>query len=283
MILRTYVQRLGHWSAVAVKYLILCSYLIVTILPLWWSFSNSFRTNDQIFTTMRLFPESFQLANYLELFAVTNMPRAFYNSLSITVVTLVGLLVCVAPLCFVLSRYKFRFAGGLYFYFVIALFIPSITVIGSTFQVYKFFGFVGMKYPIVLVNVAHLLPLSILLIISYMQSIPSSLDESAIIDGCGPWQLFTRIIMPLAQNGLVTVLILAFVNTWNDYIYPFLLLPKEHHKTLTVALAAVKTEHAVSYGMVSAAVIFAVVPMMTFYLILKERLISGMVSGAVKG
>jgi len=279
----SFVQRLGHWSAITAKYFILVLYLIITLLPLWWSFSNSFRNNDQIFTTMRLFPESFKFDNYKSLMTLTNIPLAFYNSVTITLATLALLILCMAPMCYVLSRYRFRFAKGLYFYFIMALFIPSITVIGSTFQVFKFFGFLGMKYPIIFVNVAHLLPLSTLIIISYMESIPHSLDEAALIDGCGPWQLFLRVIMPLARNGFVTVLILSFVNTWNDYIYPFLLLQKEHHKTLTVALAVVKTEFAVNYGMVSAAVIFAVVPMLAFYLIMKEKLMSGMVAGAVKG
>ncbi|MFH5181784.1 carbohydrate ABC transporter permease [Paenibacillus sp. TAB 01] len=273
----------GRLPAATLKYLVLCSYLVLTVFPILWTFSNSFRTNDQIFTSIRLIPEQFSLENYRNLLESSNLLLAFYNSLSVTLLSLAGLIVCVVPLCFVLSRYKFRGSVWLYFYFILAIFIPSITLLASTFKIFQIVGFLGHQYPIAFVYISHQLPLSILLIASYMQMIPASLDEAAIIDGCGPWQLFSRIVLPLTQNGIVTVLILSFVNIWNDYIYALLLLPKTEFKTLTVALAAVKTEFAVSYGMVSAAVIIAVIPMMLFYLIVKERLMNGMVSGAVKG
>jgi ABC-type glycerol-3-phosphate transport system permease component len=95
--------------------------------------------------------------------------------------------------------------------------------------------------------------------------------------------VFIRVILPLSRNGIVTVLILAFVAVWNDYLTALVLLPDPAHRTLSLALAFAKGEYFVDYGMMSAAIVFAVAPMIVVYLFLKDRLGSGLAVGAVKG
>jgi raffinose/stachyose/melibiose transport system permease protein len=116
-----------------------------------------------------------------------------------------------------------------------------------------------------------------------MRAIPQELDEAALIDGCGLWDLFLRVVVPLSRNGIVTILILAFVAVWNDYLTALVLLPDQANQTLSLALAYAKDEYFVNYGMMSAAIVFAVTPMLIVYLFLKDRLITGMAAGAVKG
>jgi raffinose/stachyose/melibiose transport system permease protein len=120
-------------------------------------------------------------------------------------------------------------------------------------------------------------------LVTFMRAIPAELDEAAIIDGCGIWSLFFRIVLPLSRNGIVTILILAFVAVWNDYLTALILLPDQQNRTLSVALAYAKDEYRVDYGVMAAAIVFAVAPMLIVYLFLKDRLTSGMAAGAVKG
>ncbi|WP_240419227.1 carbohydrate ABC transporter permease [Paenibacillus periandrae] len=264
-----------------IRYMVLVLHSVVTILPLVWILSNSFRNNDQIFTNIRLIPESFQLTNYIKVLTVSNIPLAFYHSLSITLVSLTLLLCVVLPAAFVISRFRFRGAHFIYMFLSLALFVPSITVLPMLYKLYNQLGFLGQKYPIVFAYVVEQLPISIFLLVTFMRGIPRELEEAAIIDGCSTWNIFSRIIVPLSNNAIITILILSFVANWNDYLQALILIPE--FRTLTVALAFAKDEYTVDYGMMSASIIFAITPMIIFYLLIKERLINGMAAGAIKG
>lgn len=275
--------RLKHHSLLFVKYFILSVYALTTFVPLLWTFSNSFRNNEQIFTDIRLIPESFQWTNYISVFQSTSIPQAFYNSLSISAVSLLGLLFCLVPCAYVLARFRFRGAVLIYLFFALAIFIPNITVLASTFKLYQWLNLYGGKYGIAYTYISHQLPFGVFLLVSYMRAIPVALEEAAIIDGCTIRDLLLKIILPLSRNGIITVSILSFISIWNDYIYALILLPREQLRTLTVAVAFAKSEFLVDYGMMSAAVIVAILPIIVFYLVLQDKIINGMVAGSVKG
>ncbi|MFA6507989.1 MAG: ABC transporter permease subunit, partial [Treponemataceae bacterium] len=125
--------------------------------------------------------------------------------------------------------------------------------------------------------------LSIFLLVAFMKAIPDAVKEAGIIDGCSPWQLFSRIVLPLTQNGLVVIMILTFITVWNDYIWSMILLPSASKRTLTVALAFFKGEYFTDYGLLSASVIVGLLPIITVYLIMQDKIINGMASVSVKG
>ncbi|MFC0470687.1 carbohydrate ABC transporter permease [Halalkalibacter kiskunsagensis] len=269
--------------SITVTYSFLIFYTMLTLVPIFWVFTNSFRESGEILTNFRIIPTSFDLSNYIKLFEATNILRAFYNSLSITVISLLVLMVIVLPLSFAISRFKFRMATYIYLFFSLAVLIPTITILPMNYKLFNELGLLGYKYSIVIAYVVEQIPISVFLMAMFMKAIPSELDEAAIIDGCGVWKIFTKVTIPLSQNGIVTMLILASVAIWNDYTTALIMIPKEEHKTLSVILAYAKGEYFVDYGMMSAAVIFAIIPMLVFYLITKEKLVSGMSLGAVKG
>jgi raffinose/stachyose/melibiose transport system permease protein len=266
-----------------VMYAVLGGHAVLTLFPFVWVLANSFRQNDQILTTIRVVPEQFDLANYVRLMTSTNIPRAFWNSVSITTLSLAILLVATVPLAFAIARFRFRFAEWVYVFFALAVLVPGVSVLPMTFKLFNDLGLLGTKYGICLVYATEQLPVSVFLLVTFMRAIPAELDEAAIIDGCSLLDLLVRVILPLSRNGIVTILILAFVAIWNDYLMALILLPDQTHRTLSVALAYAKDEFRVDYGMMSAAIVFAVTPMLVAYLFLKERLVSGMTAGAVKG
>jgi raffinose/stachyose/melibiose transport system permease protein len=119
---------------------------------------------------------------------------------------------------------------------------------------------------------------------SFMRTIPLAVQEAAIIDGCNPLSLFTHIVIPLSQNGIVVVVILTFINIWNEYIMAMLMLPSRSVRTLTVALASyIKSEYSTDYAFLSAGVVVGLLPVLVVYLVLQERIINGLVASAVKG
>jgi raffinose/stachyose/melibiose transport system permease protein len=264
-------------------YAVLGVHALLTLFPLFWILVNSLRTSDDILTSFRWIPEHFDLTNYLQVLRATSIPRAFYNSVTITVVSLALMLLVSLPLAFALARFRFAAAKYVYSFFALAILVPTVSMLPMTFRLFNTLGLLGTKYGIALVYATEQLPVSVFLLVTFMRAIPSELDEAALIDGCGPWGVFVRVILPLSRNGIVTVLILAFVAVWNDYLTALVLLPDPADRTLSLALAFAKGEYFVDYGMMSAAIVFAVAPMIVVYLFLKDRLSTGLAVGAVKG
>lgn len=266
-----------------VKYTLMTVYAVITIFPLYWTFVNSFRTNNQIFSKMVLWPENITyFENYKKIFQ-QNIPLAFKNSVVLTVISLLVLTCCALMAGFVLATYRFRFAKAIYLLFSMGVVIPRLSILIATFRNFSTFGFLNQQYPIIFCYVTFELPMAIFLIVGFMQALPSSVLESGIIDGCSSLKLMTRIVVPMSRNGLLTMVILAFVSIWNEYAYSMILLSNRKYKTLTIALANSKSEFTVQYGMLSAGAVFAVVPIMIVYFFLQDKIISGIVMGAEKG
>jgi ABC-type glycerol-3-phosphate transport system permease component len=265
------------------KFTVLAFHAALTIFPLVWVLSNSFRTTDQILTRIRLIPESFTLVNFVKVWESTSIPRALVNSVTIDLVSLALLLAVVLPLSFALARFRFRAATFIYLFFSLAVLVPTVTVLPMTYRLFNELGLLGQKYAIAFIYVAEQLPISVFLMVMFMRTIPVELDEAAILDGCSPWGLFWSVTLPLSRNGVVTIVILAFVAIWNDYLTALVILTKQAHKTLSVVLGYARNEYMVDYGMMSAAIIFAIAPMIVIYLLVKSQLIKGMAMGAVKG
>lgn len=266
-----------------IVYGILCIHTIATLFPLIWVVANSFRSSQEILTSISLLPGSFNFENYENLFENTNIPLSFWNSLSITALSLAILLAVVVPLAFAITRFRFRAAEYIYLLFTVAVLVPTVSVLPMTYVLFTELGLIGTKYGISLVYATEQLPVSIFILVAFMRSIPSEIDEAATVDGATIWQLFYKVILPLSRNGIVTITILAFVSIWNDYLTALVMLPDEDNRTLSVALAFAKTEYSVDYGMMSASIVFAVTPMIIGYLLLKKQLTTGMTAGAVKG
>jgi raffinose/stachyose/melibiose transport system permease protein len=277
------VARLKNNPVILLPYAVLILNSASCLIPILWTLSNSFRSNTQIFSRFSLIPESVNFENFTAMFTNTNVLTAFGNSVIITALSLGLLLVCVLPASFILARFTFRFSRTIYSFFLISIFVPGIVLLQALYQLFAVTGMLNFRFSIVLAYAAGQVPFCIFLMVAYMREVPSSVEEAAILDGAGVWTIFTRIIVPMSRNGIVTIVILSFVAIWNDYIYALVFLPEPQRQTLTVALAAAKSEYAVNYGLLSAAAIMAIVPVLIFYLFTKNMLMSGMSAGAVKG
>jgi len=277
------IGTLKEASGKGIKIIILAVVVVMSLFPVYWTLVNSFRTNTQILSVFRLLPEQTKLTNYINVFMLSSIVRNFMNSVVIVAGNLLLLSVCALTASFALSRYNFKLKAPIYLLFVAGIFIPGITMMGMVYKLLSEFGLLGTKLGMMFLYTSTSLPLSIFLLVSFMQTIPEEIDESAIIDGCSPWQLFSRIIFPLSRNGLVVVLIIAFVVSWNDYIWAMILLPTTAERTFTVELAFFKTEYYTDYGLLSACVIVGLVPVIIGYALLQDRLISGLTAASVKG
>jgi ABC-type glycerol-3-phosphate transport system permease component len=277
------ITKIRHNPLILVGYLVLIINSAGCLIPILWTLSNSFRSNTQIFSVFSLIPEQFNFGNFESIVHNTNLVQAFFNSLVISLCSLALLLVCVLPAAFLFARFTFRFSRAFYAFFLLSIFVPSIVLLQAVYELFANLSLLNVQYSIVLAYTAAQIPFCLFLLTAYMRELPVEVEEAAIIDGASVWNIFRRITVPMTRNGIVVILILSFISIWNDYIYALVFLPEPQRQTLTVALANVKGEYTVSYGLLSAAAIMAIVPVFVFYLFTKNFLMSGMSSGAVKG
>lgn len=265
------------------KAVFLAAIVLVSLFPIYWTLVNSFRTNTQILSVFRLIPEQFDFGNYEKIFKTEVLPTAFLNSILITGATMVLTALLTMMAAYGISCFRFKMGAWVYSLFAAGIFIPSATTMGMVYKLLQGMHLLGTRSGIVLLYTAGRIPLSIFLLVAFMKSIPDSVKEAAVIDGCSPWKLFIKVIWPLSQNGLIIVLILTFINVWNEYVWSMILLPSASKRTLTVALAFFKGEYFTDYGLLSAGVIVGLLPVVIVYLFMSDKIINGMAAGAVKG
>ncbi|MDR1643390.1 MAG: carbohydrate ABC transporter permease [Clostridiales bacterium] len=265
------------------RMLVLLTASVASMLPIYWTLVNSFRSNTQIMNSFRLFPENLDFKNYASIFAVSSLPTYFLNSCITTgsAMILVGALALTCS--FALSTYKFKFAKLIHLIIVAGIFIPSTTTMGMTYKLLQTLNLLGSRPGIILLYTSGRMALSIFLLTAYMKSIPDAIKEAALMDGCGPWRMLVSIVAPLSRNGLLVVMILTFIGVWNDYIWSMILLPSSSKRTLTVGLAFFRGEFFTDNGQLSACVIVGLVPILIGYLFLQDKIINGIASSAVKG
>ncbi|MDR1902041.1 MAG: carbohydrate ABC transporter permease [Treponema sp.] len=280
MIKRTYSFYIGQ----SCKALFLVLLVFLSLFPIYWTAVNSFRTNTQIYSRFRFFPEQLNFNAYTGLFKSKTILVSLFNSFIVTGSVMVFSTLVVLLASYALGIYRFRFGAFIYLAFVAAMFIPSGTTMGTIYKLMGSMHLLGSRTGVILIYISSRLALSIFLMTAFMQTIPLAVEEAAIIDGCNSWSLFSRIIVPLSQNGIMVILILTFINVWNEYIWAMIMLPSRSLRTLTVTLASYfKTEFTTDYAFLSAGVVLGMLPILVVYLLLQERIIDGLVASAVKG
>jgi raffinose/stachyose/melibiose transport system permease protein len=266
------------------KLLFLAGIVFMSLFPIYWTAVNSFRTNTQIFSVFRLFPEQLDFGAYTSLINNKTILTSLGNSAFVTGSVMVLSTIVVLMASYALGIYRFKAGSYIYLAFIAAMFIPASTTMGTIYKLVGTMHLIGTRLGIILIYSSGRLALSIFLLTSFIQSIPLAILEAAIIDGCNSWRLFTRVVVPLSQNGLMVVLILTFISVWNEYIWAMLMLPSRSMRTLTVALTSYfKSEFSTDYAFLSAGVVVGMLPILIVYLLLQEKIINGLVASAVKG
>ena len=273
-----------HYLMLIGKGIFLFVLVFISLFPLYWTAVNSFRTNTQIFTVFRLIPEQFNFGAYQTLFRAGQITTGLMNSVIVTGSVMFVSTIMILMAAYALASYKFKAGPYLVVAFTAAMFIPSVTIMGTVYQMLANMGLLGSRFGIILVYTSGRLALSIFLMVAFMQAIPQAVQEAGIIDGCNVWTLFTRIVVPLSRNGIMVVLILSFIHIWNEYMWAMILLPTRSLRTLTVMLASFfRAEYTTDYAVLSAGVIIGTLPVMTVYLLLQDKIINGLVAASVKG
>jgi multiple sugar transport system permease protein len=210
-----------------------------------------------------------------------NFPKYFANSLVLSILTCLIVIIITLPASYVIIRLRFGSNKLLPFAAGLKLFPPIIFAI-PYYLMFQYIGLLDTVFGLVLINVFLNVPLGILLMVGFLQDIPAEIEESAKIDGCSIYGVLMRIIIPLMKPGIASVGILTFIFTWNDYLFA-VIMSLNNATPVTLGATMFITSWGIKWGDVSAATILSILPPLLFTLVAQKYLVSGLSMGAVKG
>lgn len=271
-------------AAWAVAIILAVLWLLVAFVPFLFMVLTGFKQKlETIMYGAFHLPETLYLQNYIDVITDVNFWIYFRNSVIVLVVSLVILLFISACAAYPLSRFKFKFRGPIYLLIVAAMSVPIHVTMIPVFQMTINMGLYDTIWALVPTSVAFASPISVFILTGFMEGIPRELEEASDVDGCGLYRRFFKIILPLSTPGLSTLAIYNGVNIWNEFIFAFTLTQSNGNRTLPLALWNYQGQYASNTAMIMACLTLSVMPMIILFIIMQDKLVKGMMAGAVKG
>lgn len=277
------MKKIGNIILKSLANILLLLFSFSCIFPIIWLFFSSLKTEKEFMKSSMALPKAFNLKNYISVFKETNMLLYIGNSFRNTVFAVVIIIVCAFLAGYVLSRYHFKGRNLIYNYFIVGMLIPIHALLVPMYIQFKEAGLTNHWFTLLFPYIAFGLPISIMLIESYIQSIPKELEEAAAIDGCGFFRTMFSIVFPMTGPIMATAAIIQFFAVWNEFSFALILVSKESLRTVPVGLTMFKGAYTVDYPRMMAGILVTMLPVMLLYFIFSKRIIESMVAGAVKG
>lgn len=275
------VTRTPGWI-VAILFAIL--WFIICLVPFFFMVMTGFKQKlETIMYGAFHLPEKLFVQNYIDVITDVNFWTYFRNSVVVLVISLAILLFVSACAAYSLSRLRFKMRNTVYLLVVAAMSVPIHVTMIPIFQMTIGMGLYDTIWALVPTAVAFASPISVFILTGFMAGIPLELEEAADMDGCGRYRRFFQIILPLSTPGLSTLAIYNGVNIWNEFIFAFTLTQSNENRTLPLALWNYQGQYASNTAMIMACLTLSVMPMIVLFIIMQDKLVKGMMAGAVKG
>ncbi|UYN83442.1 MAG: carbohydrate ABC transporter permease [Microcella sp.] len=268
------------------RHLLLLTLALVMLYPVIWMLSSSFKPADEIFTNPGLWPREWTLDNYINGWTALQFgfERYFLNSTVIAVAAVVGNLFSCSLAAFAIARLKFRGSKWVLAIVLLTIMLPYHVVVVPQYVVFSSLGWVNTFWPLILPKFLATDAFFIFLMVQFIRALPRELDEAARIDGCGPFGIYFRIILPLTMPALATTAIFTFIWTWNDFFTPLIYLNDPAVHTLPIALRSFLDSTGMSsFGSLFAMSLLALGPIVGFFIVAQKYLVDGIATTGAKG
>tara|TARA_B100000614_G_scaffold225779_1_gene215674 strand:+ start:161 stop:1012 length:852 start_codon:yes stop_codon:yes gene_type:complete len=275
------IRELGVKRSVAV-YAFLGLYALAIIVPLVFMYNSSLRTTREIFEAPLRLATDPQFSNYTNILVGQNFLLYLANSVVITAGAMVLNLALSTGAAYALARYKFRISGLLYSFFLLGLMVPLRLASLPLFLLMRDIGILDTRLSLIIVYAAWRFGFSILIFYGFFFALPANLEDAGRIDGANEYQLFGRVMLPLATSGLVITVIYNAVPIWNDFFFPLIFLRTERLSPLPLAVANFFGEHSVQWGELFAFLGLSILPIVLLYLVMSRYFIRGMLAGTFR-
>ena len=259
-------------------------WLVIAFLPFFFMIVTSLKEQKEVFSgsVFRL-PQRFYLGNYWEILTTGTIFRYLMNSVTVVGVSLVLTLAASAGAAYPLARFVFRAKPALNLVVLAGMAIPLHATLIPVFLLSKNIKLYDTLWALVGPYVAFNIPMSAFILTGFMKSIPREMDEAAEIDGCGRFRAFFQVILPLSAPGMSTLAIYNSVMMWNEFIFALVLTQSTSVRTLPLSIWEYQGQYTANQPMILAALTLIALPIVFAFILGQERLIKGMMAGAVKG
>lgn len=266
------------------KYFVAILIAILFLVPLYIVLVSSFKDQSQIMLNPFGLPKTFIFTNYITGINRVGFFQALGLSLWITIASVIVIVLFTSMTAWIITRVKTKLSKIIYYAFIVSMIVPFQLVMFPL--VYTSSNWFNLDNPlgIVLIYLGFGSGLSVFLFCGFIKSIPISIEEAAMIDGCNPIKTFFYVVVPLIKPILITVSILNVMWIWNDFLLPYRVLDISSFKTIPIAIQYLKDGYGgIEYGPMTALIVLSIIPIVIFYLALQKYIINGVIAGAVKG
>lgn len=285
------IEKKGFSVSKLVIYLVLSLWAVTTIYPFVWVIANSFKAKNMIISNSFSLPlgELFTTNNYTKAFNKFNIWGAYGNSIIISGLVTVFVIVFAGMAAYGLARYSFRGRRMLQSLVIASMMFPVFATIIPVFQMEYSWGIVNSssvwvsRLSIILPQIAGNLSFAIVVLMGYIRGLPIDLEEAAFMEGCSPMKIFTKVVVPITKPSFVTVAIFTFLWSYNDLFSQMFFLRLEKQWPVTRLLREISSKEGTDYGLMAASVTLIVVPIIIVYVVLQKQIIKGLTAGAIKG
>ena len=258
--------------------------LTFTAFPLVWMASMAFKVSQEIFVTPpTLIPRTFTFDNVARLFDETRFLTYFRNSVTVSLSTVALTLALSTPAAYSLTRFHFPGRDKVAALILFTYMFAPIMIIIPFYVMVRFLGLANTHVGLIAAYTAFCLPFNLWLLRTFFQSIPVDLEHAAMMDGANRLQSVFYVILPLALPGVVATGIFTFILAWNDYIFARVLISADELKTLPVGIADLYNASVVDWGMIMAAGLLVIAPILVVFVVVQRTMVAGLGAGAIKG
>ncbi len=256
---------------------------LITLFPIALVFLNSVKDNREI--TMNLFslPTEWHLENFTVAWDRMHYGTAFINTVIVTVSSVAGIILCASMASYKIVRVKCAFSAGMLGMLLFFIASPVQVLMVPMVIVSSKVGLANSRAGVVLMYVGFFLPMAIFLYRGFIKNVPLELEEAALIDGCGPYNCFFRVVFPILKPITATILIIDAIAIFNDFMIPLVMINKQSLRTIQLAIKMFFDSYLKEWNYVMAALTLTVGPMIVFFLLMQKRIMRGMMDGAIKG
>ncbi|CAG9620009.1 Diacetylchitobiose uptake system permease protein NgcG [Sutcliffiella rhizosphaerae] len=263
-------------------YTIAFVFATISLYPIVLMVLSSFKPSAEIFMNPLSFPKSFSLDTYRRLMEEVPFMTYFYNSVIVSVVSVLLILVTTSLAAFYIARYTFWWNNMLFFFFLMGMMIPIKLGIVPLFILMKDMGLLNSLWSLIFMYAAQGIPLSILILTGFFRTMPVELEEAARMDGATDLRVLWSVLLPLIRPALGTVMIINFINSWNDFFFPLIFITDDMKKTIPVGMLSLFGEYSADWGTLFAGLTLSSLPMIILFFVASKQFMDGLTAGAVK-
>ena len=253
------------------------------IFPVFWMFSSSLKTQEEIFTKMNLFPEKWVFANYAVAWVKSEFGMYFINSAIYTIVGVFGVVFISSLAAYGFARLEIWGKNLIFYLLISTLLIPIPGVFVPLYLLLKNLGLLDTRIGLVLCYISGGLAFGIFLLRSFFEELPKEIEEAALIDGASKFGIYWRIALPLARPAIATLIIFNSLSIWNEFLLALVVLQDKAKMPIQRGLMVFQGTHITDYPLLMAGLTIATIPVVVIYLLMQKHIVKGIAAGALKG